>query len=41
MNLVGFNVDNLMNGLCNRGDANQHGNGYKKKSHASWMCLQY
>lgn len=30
MNLVGFNVDNLMNGLCNRGDANQHGNGYKK-----------
>lgn len=31
MNLVGFNVDNLMNGLCNRGDANQHGKGYKKK----------
>lgn len=30
MNLVGFNVDNLKNGLCNRGDANQHGNGYKK-----------
>lgn len=32
MNLVGFNVDNLMNGLCNRGDANQHGNSYKKIS---------
>lgn len=32
MNLLGFNVDNLMNGLCNRGDANQHGNGYKKNS---------
>lgn len=32
MNLVGFNVDNLMNGLCQRGDANQYGNGYKKKS---------
>lgn len=32
MNLVGFNVDNLMNGLCNRGDANQHGKGYKKNS---------
>lgn len=32
MNLVGFNVDNLMNGLCKRGDANQHGKGYKKNS---------
>lgn len=32
MNLVGFNVDNLMNGLCERGDANQHGKGYKKNS---------
>ncbi len=41
MNLVGFNVDNLRNGLCSRGDANQHGNGYKKKSLVSWMCLQY
>ncbi len=30
MNLVGFNVDNLINGLCQRGDANQHGSGYKK-----------
>ena len=30
MNLIGFDVDNLMNGLCNRGDANQYGNGYKK-----------
>lgn len=30
MNLLGFGVDSLMNGLCNRGDANQHGNGYKK-----------
>lgn len=32
MNLVGFNVDDLMNGLCQRGDANQHGKGYKKNS---------
>lgn len=32
MNLAGFNVDNLMNGLCQRGDANQHGKGYKKNS---------
>lgn len=31
MKLVGFNIDILMNGLCGRGDANQHGNGYKKK----------
>lgn len=41
MNLVGFNVDNLANGLCDRGDANQHGNGYKKNYPQSWMCLQY
>ena len=32
MKLVGFNVDNLMDGLCKRGDANQYGNGYKKNS---------
>jgi len=32
MNLIGFNVDNLMNGLCKRGDANQHGKGYKKNT---------
>lgn len=32
MSLLGFNVDNLMNGLCRRGDANQHGKGYKKNS---------
>lgn len=31
MNLIGFDVDTLMNGLCQRGDANQHGKGYKKK----------
>ncbi len=30
MNLVGFNVDILKDGLCKRGDANQHGKGYKK-----------
>jgi len=41
MNLIGFNVDNLMNGLCKRGDANQHGKGYKKNHLASWMCLHY
>lgn len=32
MNLVGFNVDSLKEGLCKRGDANQHGKGYKKNS---------
>ena len=32
MNLVGLNVDSLMDGLCKRGDANQHGKGYKKNS---------
>ena len=30
MNLVGFTVDSLMDGLCKRGDVNQHGKGYKK-----------
>lgn len=30
MRLIGFNVDRLMEGLCKRGDANQHGGGYKK-----------
>jgi hypothetical protein len=30
MNLIGFNVDNLVNGLCERGDVNQYGKGYKK-----------
>lgn len=34
MNLIGFNVDNLTNGLCGRGDANQYGKGYKKNT----MC---
>lgn len=32
MNVVGFNVDSLMEGMCKRGDANQYGNGYKKNS---------
>lgn len=32
MKLLGFDVDTLKNGLCNRGDANQYGKGYKKKS---------
>lgn len=41
MNLVGFNVDNLMNGLCKRGDANQHGKGYKKNHPVSWTHLHY
>lgn len=41
MRLVGFNVDTLMDGLCNRGDANQYGDGYKKNPHVSWMYLHY
>lgn len=30
MKLIGFDVDSLNDGLCRRGDANQHGKGYKK-----------
>jgi len=30
MRLIGFDVDKLIEGLCKRGDANQHGEGYKK-----------
>jgi hypothetical protein len=30
MKMMGFDIDQLMNGLCERGDANQHGKGYKK-----------
>lgn len=30
MRLLGFDVDTIQNGLCNRGDANQYGRGYKK-----------
>lgn len=30
MKMVGFKVDDLTEGLCKRGDANQHGKGYKK-----------
>jgi len=41
MKLVGFNVDNLMNGLCKRGDANQYGKDYKKNRLVSWMSLHY
>lgn len=39
MSLIGIKVDTLANGLCQRGDANQHGNGYKKNTHQSWMSL--
>jgi len=41
MNLVGFNVDNLVDGLCKRGDANQYGKGYKKKPNVSWISSHY
>ncbi|WHE07958.1 hypothetical protein PGH24_04240 [Thermoanaerobacterium thermosaccharolyticum] len=41
MSLLGLNVDKLKNGLCERGDSNQYGKGYKKNNHASWMCLHY
>ena len=34
MKLLGFSVDQLKEGLCKRGDANQHGKGYKKNT----MC---
>lgn len=32
MKMLGFRVDNLTEGLCKRGDANQHGKGYKKNA---------
>jgi len=32
MNLLGFNVDSLKEGLCKRGNANQHGKDHKKNS---------
>jgi hypothetical protein len=32
MKIVGFKVDDLTEGLCKRGDANQYGEGYKKNS---------
>jgi hypothetical protein len=41
MSLLGLNVDKLKNGLCERGDSNQYGKGYKKNNHASWMYLHY
>ena len=41
MKLVGFSVDTLQNGLCNRGDANQYGRDYKKNPLGSWMSLHY
>jgi hypothetical protein len=39
MSFLGFDMDSVMNGLCNRGDANQHGSGYKKNHLGSWMSL--
>jgi len=35
MNLIGFSVDTLMNGLCQRGDANQYREGYKKNAYCN------
>lgn len=32
MNLIGFRVDDVMNGTTKRGKANQHGKGYKKNA---------
>ncbi|MDD2448015.1 MAG: hypothetical protein PHY91_10150 [Tissierellia bacterium] len=32
MSLIGIKKEILVNGLCQRGDANQHGKGYKKNS---------
>ncbi len=32
MSLIGFDVETLTEGLCKRGDANQHGKGYKKNT---------
>jgi hypothetical protein len=38
MKMMGFDIDQLMNGLCERGDANQHGKGYKKNAN-HFLCL--
>lgn len=32
MNLLGFKPEQINDGICQRGDANQHGKGFKKKS---------
>lgn len=32
MSLLGIKVETLEHGLCQRGDANQHGKGYKKNT---------
>ena len=32
MSLIGFDVETVKEGLCKRGDANQHGEGYKKNT---------
>lgn len=41
MQMMGFRVDELTEGLCKRGDANQYGKGYKKNHHVSWMHSHY
>ena len=38
MKLIGFNIDEVMNGTTKRGKANQHGKGYKKNS-KSHECI--
>ncbi len=35
MKILGFDIDQMMNGLCDRGDANQHGKGYKKNAYCN------
>ena len=39
MKLMGFTDQQLESGLSERGDANQYGNGYKKKYLRSWTRL--
>ncbi|MCM8829290.1 MAG: hypothetical protein NC902_08470 [Candidatus Omnitrophica bacterium] len=44
MKMLGFDIDQLMNGLCKRGDANQHGKGYKKNAYCNgpvYIIRQY
>jgi hypothetical protein len=44
MRLLGFDMDTIENGSCNRGDANQYGKGYKKnhwRARSIYINLQH
>ncbi len=41
MTLLGFELHALKEGMCNRGDSNQHGKELKKNLFPSWIGLHY